>query len=41
MLKNKDNVDFSGSVVQSWTIYLSVVSQEETHINNFLSEFYD
>ena len=35
MLKNKDNVDFSRSTVQSWTIYLSVVNQEETHIKNF------
>lgn len=35
MLKNKDNVDFSGSAVQFWTICLSVVNQEETHIKNF------
>ena len=35
MLKNKDNVDFSRSAVQSWTIYLSVVNQDETHIKNF------
>ena len=35
MLKNKDNVDFFGSAVQSWTICLSVVNQEETHIKNF------
>ena len=35
MLKNKDNVDFSGSTVQSWTICLSVVNQEKTHIKNF------
>ena len=35
MLKNKDNVDFSGSAVQSWTICLSVVIQEVTHIKNF------
>ena len=34
MLKNKDNVDFSGSAVQSWTIYLSVVNQEETYTKN-------
>ena len=27
MLKNKDNVDFLGSAVQSWTICLSVVNQ--------------
>ena len=30
MLKNKDNVDFPGSEVQSWPISLSVVNQEET-----------
>ena len=35
MLKNKDNVDFSRSAVQSWTICLSVVNHEETHIKNF------
>ncbi len=35
MLKNKDNVDFSGIAVQSWTICLSVMNQEETHIKNF------
>ena len=35
MLKNKDNVNFSGSAVQSWAIYLSVMNQEETHIKNF------
>ena len=35
MLKNKDNVDFSGSVVQSKTICLIVVNLEETHIKNF------
>jgi len=35
MLKNKDNVEFSGSAVQSQTICLSVVNQEETHIKNF------
>ena len=35
MLNNKDNVDFSGSAVQSRTIWLSVVNQEATHINNF------
>ena len=35
MLNNKDNVDFSGSAVQSQTILLSVVNQEATHINNF------
>ena len=27
MLKNKDNVDFSRSAVQHWTICLSVVNQ--------------
>jgi len=35
MLKNKDNVDFSESAVQSWITYLSAVNQEETHIKNF------
>ena len=35
MLKNKDNVDFSGNAVQSWTICLRVVNQEDTHIKNF------
>ena len=35
MLKNKDNVNFSGSAVQSWTICLSVVNKQETHIKNF------
>ena len=35
MLKNKDNVNFSGSAVQSWSICLSVMNQEETHIKNF------
>ena len=35
MLKNKDNVDFSRSAVQSWAICLSVVNQGETHIKNF------
>jgi len=36
MLKNKDNVDFSGSAVQFWTICLSVVNQEETQIKKLL-----
>ena len=36
MLKNKDNVDFSGSAVQSWTIFLRLVNQEETHIKKLL-----
>ena len=31
MLKIKDNVDFSVIAVQSKTICLSVVNQEETH----------
>ena len=35
MLKNKDNVDFPGNAVQSWTICLSVVNQEEMYIKNF------
>ena len=35
MLKNKDNVDFSGNVVKSWAICLSVMNQEETNIKNF------
>ena len=35
MLKNKDNVDFSKSAVQSRTICFSVVNQEETYINYF------
>ena len=35
MLKNKDNVDFSGIKVQSWAICLIVVNQKETHIKNF------
>ena len=32
MLKNKDNVDFSGSAVQSWTICLGIVNLEETDL---------
>jgi len=35
MMRNKDNVDFSGSSIQAWTICLIVVNQEDIHINNF------
>jgi len=39
MLKNKDNVDFSGIAVQSRTICFSVVNQEETHKKTFDQNF--
>jgi len=39
MLKNKDNVNFSGSAVQFWTICLCVVNQEETCKKTFDQNF--